>query len=383
MVGLSSGRKSADTPQQSNGSQCVQILLPSPERKIVASQRIEYIDFAKGFAILSIVLFHYCEPYVSGIGSKLVMIGGVGVHLFFLLSGCGLGLSSQKTGAGRFYRRRFARIILPYYLVIMTIYAINVIYPIYEGDGLYALGGHLFFYKMFDEDIVASFGYHFWFISTIVQFYLVYPLVILLKDKVSLPLFAVISLSISVCYWIAITVCHVAEQRVFNSFFLQYLWEFNIGIILADLYLRKQVRFWEHNRILLACLSVAGIGAMALMAMRGGRLGQTFNDVPASIGYFCLSAFVYATGQNAFRVLNRMVIFVGHISYELYLAHMVVFALAYDFLTKAIGVHTNIFISVLCILPLSILIAKLLALGVQAICRGPRCTSLYSEGPLR
>lgn len=92
-------------------------------------QRIEYIDFAKGFAILSIVLFHFCYPYVSGMWSKVVMIGGTGIQMFFFLSGFGLGLSSQKTGIYYFYKKRFIKILLPYYLIIVLIYFVNSIYP--------------------------------------------------------------------------------------------------------------------------------------------------------------------------------------------------------------------------------------------------------------
>ncbi|MBN1804781.1 MAG: acyltransferase family protein [Sedimentisphaerales bacterium] len=126
----------------------------------MTKQRLGYIDFAKGFAILSIVVFHYCQPYVSGIFSKAIMIGGTGVHLFFVLSGFGLGLSS-KVGAFSFYKKRFVKILIPYYVIILIIYVINIIHPVYKDDGLYALCGHLFFYKMFDKNIIGSFGYLF------------------------------------------------------------------------------------------------------------------------------------------------------------------------------------------------------------------------------
>ncbi|MDX8405085.1 MAG: acyltransferase, partial [Mariprofundus sp.] len=141
------------------------------------------MDFAKGFAILSIVLMHYCTPYVEGVWSKIIMLGGTGVHLFFVISGFGLGLSLYRLGVLAFYRKRFTKVLLPYYLAIITIFTVNLFYPVYPSDSWYALGGHLFLYKMFDETIENSFGLHFWFISTIVQFYIIFPL--LLMDKTS------------------------------------------------------------------------------------------------------------------------------------------------------------------------------------------------------
>lgn len=135
-------------------------------------RRIEFLDFAKGFAILSIAIFHYSQPYTTGLWSKAIMIGGTGVHLFFILSGFGLGLSSTKLSFTTFYLKRFSKILIPYYFAIALICIINEGYQLYDKNTLYAIGGHFFLYKMFDEKIIGSYGYHFWFISTIVQFYI-------------------------------------------------------------------------------------------------------------------------------------------------------------------------------------------------------------------
>ncbi len=35
----------------------------------------------------------------------------------------------------------------------------------------------LFLYKMFDNDLIGTYGYQLWFISTIIQFYLLFPLI--------------------------------------------------------------------------------------------------------------------------------------------------------------------------------------------------------------
>jgi len=74
------------------------------------TKQIDYIDFAKGFAILSIVVFHYCRPFAAGIWSKAIMFGGTGVHLFFVISGFCLALSSQQTKICNFFQKRFIKI---------------------------------------------------------------------------------------------------------------------------------------------------------------------------------------------------------------------------------------------------------------------------------
>jgi peptidoglycan/LPS O-acetylase OafA/YrhL len=68
-----------------------------------AQRRLDYLDFARGFAMLAIVLFHYLQPYVvEGPLSKVILVGGSGVHLFFVLSGFELGLFSQTIDAINF-----------------------------------------------------------------------------------------------------------------------------------------------------------------------------------------------------------------------------------------------------------------------------------------
>jgi peptidoglycan/LPS O-acetylase OafA/YrhL len=329
------------------------------------NRRIEFLDFAKGFAILSIVLFHYSQPYTSGLWSKAIMIGGMGVHLFFILSGFGLGLSSTKLSFATFYKKRFTKILIPYYVTILLIAFINEVYPIYGRNSLYAIGGHLFLYKMFDEQIMGNFGYHFWFISTIVQFYIVFPLILSIRKKLSLNHFLLVSFFISFIYWVIISALELSNLRIFNSFFLQYLWEFNLGIILAASYLRDGKCFWDNSINLLAPVSIIGLSIMAIMALKGGRLGQTFNDLPASVGYTCFVASTYIVLAKL-KPIRSFLAYIGQISYELYLLHMLSFLLLNKLLIKLTGLNPNIFVSILVVLPISIMISKYFTLIVNS-----------------
>jgi peptidoglycan/LPS O-acetylase OafA/YrhL len=320
-------------------------------------ERLDFIDFAKGFAILSIVIFHFSQPYVSGIWEKAIMIGGSGAHLFFVLSGFGLGLS-KKVNASTFYKKRFIKILIPYYIVILVIYMINIVYPVYGDHGLYALFGHLFFYKMFDESIMVSFGYHFWFLSTIIQFYIVFPLLVVMRDRMSSLAFIAITLFISVSYWMMITYFNLADERIYNSFFLQFLWEFSVAMVLAKLYKEKNLLIWVQSNIVLMSIAIIGILLMALMALKGGRIGQTFNDIPASIGYASLAAFIFSVSSSVIKPFKVFLIFIGNISFELYLIHMIAYILLNSFITSVINMESNIFISLFLILPITILLSS-------------------------
>jgi peptidoglycan/LPS O-acetylase OafA/YrhL len=320
--------------------------------------RIEYIDFAHGFAMLAIVLFHYLQPYaVETPLSKVILIGGSGVHLFFILSGFGLGLSSQTIDTITFYKKRFSRILVPYYLVVLAIFALNQVWQIYPGDGVYALAGHLFLYKMFDEKIMGSFGYHFWFISTIIQFYVAFPLIIWLKRRLSSTVFLGISLLISMAYWVSVSILGLADQLIFNSSSLQYLWEFNLGIILADAYRHHDFVFWRQKPSILLATAVLGIGLMAGLALKGGNVGKTFNDIPASIGFTSLSAFVYWLCDQHLSSLKQVCKRVGSLSYELYLIHMIVFLLISLGLKTLFQFEGTIATALFLILPITLLLS--------------------------
>lgn len=344
----------------------------------MANQRLDFIDFAKGFAILSIVVFHYAQPYVSGIWEKAIMVGGTGVHLFFLLSAFGLGLSGTKLSPTEFYKKRFTKILIPYYLVVLAIFVINQLYVIYQDDGVYALLGHFFLFKMFDDSIVGSFGYHFWFVSTIVQFYLAFPLILALRSKMSDRAFLVGSLAISLIYWVSISAAGLSEFRIFNSFFLQYLWELSLGLVLAKHFKENGYRFWEQSMPVLALVAFGGLGLMGMMVLKGGAVGQMFNDIPASIGYLGLASLVFLFVSRLPPVLG-MFKFIGKVSYEFYLIHMIVFYVMDGLVIKKLFPESSIFTAMLIILPVSLILSKYLSAGFAELLSGRENKKLVAK----
>ncbi len=284
------------------------------------------------------------------------MIGGSGVHLFIFLSGFGLGLSSQKLNIFHFYKKRFVKILIPYYLTIGFIYCINLLYPIYPEDGLYALLGHVFLFKMFDNTIIASFGTHFWFLSTIIQFYIFFPILIWCKSRLNNYQFAMGSVLISAIYWTMIFFLNISDQGIFQSAFLQFLWEFNLGLVLADLYKRKRYEFWKIHPLVLAGLSISGMAIMSFLATHGSNWGVIFNDIPAFIGICSLSVLLYHIVDKFKSPVKSWIIFTGGISYSLYLIHMVCYLLIAEIFSAWLSVNVNIFTSLGIILPFTLIL---------------------------
>ncbi|GAB4498970.1 MAG: hypothetical protein OHK0019_35270 [Saprospiraceae bacterium] len=283
--------------------------------------RIEYIDFAKGWAIFSIVCYHALQrAELSALLQKAIVFGGTGVHLFFLLSGFGLALSKSSDSALHFYKRRLVKVWLPYVLAL-TISLLASIFFNFFPDRFDAWLAGVGLYQMFSERYIESFGGHFWFISAIIQFYFAFPFLLWLKRKLDNSwLFFGLSLAVSVAWWLTVYVLGKGDSRVWNSCFLQFLWEFALGMTLAEFFKIQNFKNWWLS--LPTALIFSGI--MILMILKMGDAGKIFNDIPALVGYAAFSIFFFQIGEKFLPPLKRFFLWVGGFSYSLYLVHILV-----------------------------------------------------------
>ena len=140
-------------------------------------KKLEVINFLRGFAIFTIVLMHCVQGFLDGVMHKAISLGGAGVHVFILCSGFGLYLSYMNKPLGYldFLKKRFGKVYFPYVIVIV----LYVIWGLISSGAVKwdAVASHVFLYKMFDNELDISLCYPFWFISTIIQFYIFFPLI--------------------------------------------------------------------------------------------------------------------------------------------------------------------------------------------------------------
>ena len=288
------------------------------EIKLV-DKRVEAVDYLKGFSIFTISLMHLMMMMtgVPSVVMKLAGIGGTGVHVFFLCSGIGLYMSylHKKTTFPEFIKKRFLKIYAPYIIVVV----ISFLAPwMYRSDRVHALLSHVFLYKMFVPKYEESFGVHFWFISTIIQFYIVFIPMCRIKEKLRNNIIFIILFSLlSVFWWTSCYIAGVTQIRTWNSFFLQYIWEFAIGMVLAEeLY---NGRVFRLKNLILLISAIAGIGLQAAMALTSEVL-KVFNDIPALIGYTSLALFLIIIP-----FIKEGAMWLSKISYEYFLVHILVF----------------------------------------------------------
>lgn len=147
-------------------------------RNKIMNKRFDMVDYLRGFAIFTIALMHLIQRFLPGALNKVAAFGGAGVHVFILVSGFGLYLSYRKKPLenGQFLRKRFGKVYWPYAVVVL-LWGLWFL----AGSGLFpvkSVVGHLLLYKMFDAELDVSLCYPFWFISTIIQFYICWPLIV-------------------------------------------------------------------------------------------------------------------------------------------------------------------------------------------------------------
>ena len=291
---------------------------------------LPHVDGLRAFAVLPVVLFHLGVTAIPG--------GFVGVDTFFVISGYLITgilwreMDPEAEGAGRFsiwrfYQRRALRIMPALVVVLAAVVALSAFIQssaAQEALGKQVLAATLFvsnFYFWANEDYFAAAAdsqplLHTWSLAVEEQFYLIFPLLLLLiarwmGKRVLVVLAALIAVSLAA----SIIVTPVAPSTAFYLLPTR-AWELGAGALLAIWQMRRgrtSSNPWIAavgfalviGSIFLIDESMPFPGAVAIAPVLGATL---------LIGW--------AKGTWAGRVLEfRPLIYVGAISYSLYLWH--------------------------------------------------------------
>ncbi|HEB60543.1 MAG TPA: acyltransferase [Phycisphaeraceae bacterium] len=303
------------------------------------------IDGLRALAVLAVILYHLDFSFVPG--------GFVGVDIFFVISGfliTGSIRSDIEAGSftiPNFYRRRIRRIIPALFFVVMAVipFAYYILLPEDFAEFLKSVfsvstfTSNIFFWKYSDYFSVASELkplLHTWSLGIEEQFYIVFPVFMLLTRKMAdrnaallLAVFAIASFVMSLP--------SIGLSDAVATFYLPFtrFWELLAGALLA-------VTFHKIPRkgvVLDNLLSLVGlalvIASIALLDRNGVFSGLT-------VLYTVLGTvlIIYAArGGTLLSVVltNRLVVYTGLISYSLYLWHWPIIALVKSSTTGELG----------------------------------------------
>ena len=287
-------------------------------------QRYREISFIRGFSITTVILMHLIQVFVMdgeipGWLRTVSSLGGTGGHMFIFCSGFGLYLSWLRNPVSftGFMKRRFLRIYIPYIIVVI----LSWLSVWYWTDACMwkQLLSHVFLYKMFFEEYEISFGLHLWFLSTIIQLYLLFIPLCRLAEKAGIRKVFTFSFAVSLLWWVLTAAAGLSSKRIWGSFCLQYLWEFTLGMAAAERVRRGEITIPIRALLLTAA---AGLALQAGMSRLGGW-AAVFNDLPGFFGYGAAVLLLYEYGG---RILRPAFLWVDSVSYEWFLLHILVFS---------------------------------------------------------
>lgn len=277
------------------------------------------IDGLRAVAVLAVVAYHLGLPVPAGF---------IGVDVFFVISGYLITrLLRDELGAGgidlwAFYARRAKRL-LPALAVVLVATLLAGFYllpaaghrPLLESAAAASLfGGNLYFMGMgyFDGDAAQMPLLHLWSLGVEEQFYLLWPLVLILaRRRLVLAVGLIAAASFALAQW---------ELSSDSAFYLMpaRAWELAVGALVA----LRPVRLptgaaWAGLALTLGAVFVPmptfpGVGA-----------------VPAVAGAALVIAAAQA-GRQPWILTNRAMVGVGLVSYSLYLWHWPVIVLLAD-----------------------------------------------------
>ncbi len=335
---------------------------------VPSKSRVPELDGIRGIAILSVICYHYLS--MQGLmtpGSltdrlqRLVILGGTGVDLFFVLSGFLIGgilldAKESRNYFKTFYIRRFFRIFPIYYAWITT----YVLVAAFGAKRLAALSNsgnapplnfdvyrHYLFLQNFVENrfhnLAGSWFDHLWSLAVEEQFYLAIPLVVWLLSRKSLKYFLIFIVISQPLLSIVLYKSAVLSPGLIGILMFTRADVLGLGVLAALYWRDESARSWlqKNPRWIHAALFVLFLGCAAFW--KWSPYQHAFASEAA--GFSTLAMFYTAILVAALSIPNGPVAKitrwswlrqVGAVSYCMYLIHLVVLVACH-----AVLLHTS------------------------------------------
>ncbi|MES2513200.1 MAG: acyltransferase [Bacteroidota bacterium] len=334
-------------------------------------KHIIQIDGLRFFAVFGVIISHYVLDHVNNDIIRKIPFG-TGVNLFFVISGYLIttilfnkkqavenGLSTYTIEIKNFFAKRILRIFPLYYIVILSLFIFN--YHEIESYYMYLVTFTTNIYMTFHNTYIGS-KTHLWSLAVEEQFYIIWPFIIFfMKRKHFLNIFLIllfISLG-SKFYFLNYTEWQIGANAFLSSCFDAL----SLGALLAYLQL-------YHIVVLEKILSKIALVFLILLYVAlfifPDLLPQTWKSFLGN--FFTSIIYFYIVGlasQNKFRGIvkysleNKVVLYLGKISYGIYIIHNFMPEMFYSFFAKKLPPTDEYGIKVIYWISLTILLASI------------------------
>ena len=306
------------------------------------------INLLRALSVLFVLLYHFKIPYINN--------GFVGVDIFFVISGYLMtaiifkGFTQNTFNLRKFYIGRFKRIVPALLAVIIVVFVVSyfyffsLIYVRVVREMVYAatfISNIDYFREVgyFDISAYKKWFLHTWSLSVEFQFYLIYPLVLLVLKKI----FTVDKLK----WLILLTFIVSLGSSIYQSYTNP-----------SSAYFLLQNRAWQ--------LLAGGLVYLFPMSIKRANIAQyitialliifivmpsfksSWGGIVSIIPIFLAVVFLYANSSSTYLAKNKALHYIGLWSYSIYLWHwvIVVFLFHYGLLDNTYYVLLGIALSI-------------------------------------
>ena len=302
------------------------------------------IDGLRAIAVVSVILYH---TQITILGQQPFKGGFIGVDIFFVISGyliTSIILNELiRTGSfsfKHFYERRVRRILPALILVMLVSLPFSWMYIMpdsfieFSKSILYSLGFSSNFYFHYsglgygaESGLLKPF-LHTWSLSVEEQFYILFPIILLVTFKylrkylIQILIFGFV-MSLGLADW-------SSKNYPSASFYFLHtrMWELLAGSILAYFEIKQGYR--SKNKILNSILPIIGLFLIifTIVFFKLYFPHPSLHTLPAILGV-CLIIWFSNSNEIITRILStKLFVGIGLISYSLYLWHYPIFAFA-------------------------------------------------------
>ena len=297
----------------------------------------------RALAALAVVVFHFwAEAGATSAGGRLLAAGGLGVDLFFVLSGLVLThvyLRDWRAGTfghGRFLWKRFARL---YPVHLVTLLGFVALYAgarttglggDFEGEDWAAFPIHLVGLQAWGLADGAAWNHPSWSISAEAFAYLLFPLWLAAALWLGARAFLLACVLVFLAAGMSMEATGIELTGLTHDFgILRIAVEFGLGVGLYLVLLRVPPARW-HGAAAAACLVLAAGAAVA--------------GLPEFLAVGLLAAMLGLLASAARRPEGRgllrapALVYLGHISYSTYMVH-IAFVIVAETLIDRLGLE--------------------------------------------
>ena len=307
------------------------------------------INLLRALSVLFVLLYHFKIPYINN--------GFVGVDIFFVVSGYLMtaiifkGFNQKTFKLKKFYIGRFKRIVPALLLVVVILFLfgyfnfLSIIYSRLVNEIVYVVTfiSNIDYLKKigyFDVDAYKKWFLHTWSLSVEFQFYLIYPLALLILKKV---------FNINTLRWFILLAFLLSLG---NSIYESY-------VNPSSAYFLLQNRAWQllaGGLVYLFPLNIKKANivqyatvVLLLVFMFLPSFKEVWGGFVSTIPIILAVIFLYANSSNTYLAKNKAFYYIGLWSYSIYLWHwvVVVFLFHYGLLDNSYYVALGIVLSVL------------------------------------